>query len=141
MTISLKKLLAGGLTAGIVLIIINLVAQVLLGSRIQKDMDAWIPGLANRITMSTSAVAAGIILKLGIGILLVWLYAVIRPRFGPGLRTAFYSALFVWILGAIYFSDYLMIGMMSVGTYIILEVIQLSGFLLAVWIGGHICSE
>jgi len=32
------------------------------------------------------------------GILLVWLYAAIRPRFGAGMRTAIYAGLFVWAL-------------------------------------------
>ncbi len=141
MTINFKRVLIGGLAAGVVLIIINLLAQVCLGNRIQQDMNAWVPGLAERIHMTTFAITAGIILKLAIGVLLVWFYAAIRPQFGPGPRTASYSALFVWILGAIFFSDYLMIGMMSAGTYIIIEVIQLLGFLIAVWIGARIYSE
>ncbi len=30
------------------------------------------------------------------GILIVWLYAAIRPRFGAGVRTAIYAGLFAW---------------------------------------------
>jgi hypothetical protein len=141
MHINFKKVLFGGFSAGVVLIVINVLAQVFLGNRIQQDMNAWIPASAERITMSSFTLAAGIILKFVIGILLVWLYAAIRPRFGPGLRTASYGAFFVWILGAIFFSDYLMIGMMSATTYIITEVIQLLGFLIAVWTGARIYSE
>ena len=32
----------------------------------------------------------------GLGILLVWLYAAIRPRFGPGPGTAVCAGLIVW---------------------------------------------
>jgi len=141
MTINFKRVLIGGLVAGIILIIINLFAQVVVGDRIQQDMNGWIPASAERITMTASAVGAGIFLKLTIGVSLVWLYAAIRPRFGPGFRTASYSALFVWLLGAIFFSDYLMIGMMSTTTYVILEVAQLGGFLLSAWAGARIYSE
>ena len=136
-----KKVLLGGFAAGIVLIVINVLAQLLLGNRIVQDMNAWIPASAERVTMSSFTLAVGIILKFAIGILLVWLYAAIRPRFGPGLRTASYSAFFVWILGAIFFSDYLMIGMMSVTTCIIIEVIQLLSFLIAAGTGARIYSE
>jgi hypothetical protein len=35
------------------------------------------------------------------GTLLVWVYAAIRPRFGPGMRTAVYAGLVVWALAAL----------------------------------------
>ncbi len=35
------------------------------------------------------------------GILLVWLYAAIRPRFGAGVRTAVYIGLVIWALGGL----------------------------------------
>lgn len=141
MAINFKRVLPGGLAAGFVLIVINVLAQLFLGNRIQQDMNAWIPASADRVTMSSLTLVAGIILKFVIGILLVWLYAAIRPRFGPGLRTASYAAVFVWILGVIFFSDYLLIGMMSATTYIILEVVQLLSFVIAVWTGARTYSE
>ncbi len=141
MTINFKRVILGGLAAGMVLLIINLLAQAVFGNRLQEDMNAWMPGVTERMSMTSGAIAAGIILKFAIGILLVLCYAAIRPRFGPGPRTASYSALFVWILGGIFFSDYLMIGMMSAATYIILEAFQLLGFLLAAWTGAWMYSE
>ena len=33
-----------------------------------------------------------------LGLLLVWIYAAIRPRFGPGPRTALRAAFAVWLL-------------------------------------------
>lgn len=141
MAINSKRVLSGGLVAGFVLIVINVLAQLILGNRIQEDMNAWAPASAERVTMSSLTVVAGIILKFVIGVCLVWLYAAIRPRFGPGFRAASFAAVFVWILGAIYFSDYLMIGMMSAATYIILEIVQLLGLVIAVWTGTRIYSE
>jgi hypothetical protein len=35
------------------------------------------------------------------GILLIWVYAAIRPRFGAGVRTAAYAGLVVWALTAL----------------------------------------
>jgi hypothetical protein len=35
------------------------------------------------------------------GILLVWVYAAIRPRFGAGARTAVYTGLVIWALGGL----------------------------------------
>jgi hypothetical protein len=141
MAINMKRVLTSGLAAGTVLVFINILAQLLLGNRLQQDLNSWIPASADRLTPRGPTIAIGILLKLIIGILLVWLYAAICPRFGPGLRTASYGAFFAWILGAIFFSDYLMIGMLSVATYFIIEVIQLLGFLIAIWAGALIYSK
>ncbi len=33
-----------------------------------------------------------------IGLVAIWIYAAIRPRFGPGVKTAIYAGIAVWIL-------------------------------------------
>jgi len=35
------------------------------------------------------------------GIVLIWIYAAIRPRFGAGAKTAAYAGLAVWVIGAL----------------------------------------
>jgi len=44
----------------------------------------------------------------------------------------------VWVLGAIFFSDYPMMGMISIFAYVIAELFQLVAFLLAAWIGARV---
>jgi uncharacterized membrane protein len=141
MPLNTRKVITGGLVAGIVIIILNVLAQFVLGERVQQEMDAWMPGSADGMTMSVAAIAAGIIMKFIIGIILVWLYAAIRPRFGPGPRTASYVAVCVWILGAIFFSDFPLMGMISVLSYVILEVMQFLSFLVATLVGARIYTE
>lgn len=141
MAVNIRKVVSGGLLAGVVIIIINVLAQFALMDRAQREMNAWMPGSADRMSMGGGAIAAGIIMKFVIGIMLVWFYAAIRPRFGPGARTAFYVAVFVWILGGIFFSDFLIVGMMSSTTYAMLEFFQLLSLLIATWLGARIYSE
>ncbi len=141
MSINFKRVLLGGFAAGIILVIINILVQIIFGNRMQQDVNAWMPGMTERISMSGTAIAFSLIMKFIIGILLIGCYAAIRPRFGPGPRTATYSALFVWVLGGIFFSDYLMIGMLSIGTYMIIEAFQLIAFLLAVLTGARMYTE
>ncbi len=138
MRINVRKLLMGGLVAGVVLVICNVLAQFVLVDRVRGEMNAWVPGLADRLSMGGGVVVAGIVLKLIIGILLVWLSAVLRPRFGSSARTASYGAVFVWILGGIFFSDYVMMGMMSGLTYAMVEILQLLSLLIAGWVGARI---
>ncbi len=141
MRINIRKVFLGGMVAGMIIIILNVVAQLVLGDRVQRDMNAWMPGSADRMSMSGLAIAIGIVMKFIIGILLVWIYSAIRPRFGPGPRTAIYAAVSVWILGAIFFSDFLFMGMMSVPSYSILEVLQLFTFVIATLAGARLYKE
>lgn len=141
MSLNPRRVIVGGLLAGVVILIFNILAQFVLMDRVQQEMNTWIPGSANRISMGAGVIAAGIVMKLVIGIILVWLYAAIRPRFGPGPRTASYVATVVWILGAIFFSDFPLMGMMSVASYALLEIMQLVTLLIATFVGARIYSE
>jgi hypothetical protein len=49
-----------------------------------------------------------------LGILAVWTYAAIRPRFGPGARTALYAGLAVWAMSYLYAGVYLDAGIVVV---------------------------
>jgi hypothetical protein len=112
-----------------------------LAERLQGELNAWMPGAAARMQTSSAGVAAGLLMKLAIGVVLVWLYAVARPRLGAGPATASLIALAVWILGAIYFADFPLIGMMSWGTYAALEALQFVAFLTAAWVGAWLYAE
>ena len=141
MPIKLRKLLPGGVVAGVVLILLNVAAQFVLGDRIEREMNAWMPGSVDKVTMSAAIIVAGILMKMLIGIVLVWFYATARARYGAGPRTACYTAIGIWILAAIFFSDFPMMGMMSVQTYALLELLQLVSLITATLVGAKIYSE
>jgi len=46
-----------------------------------------------------SIIAYYVLMAFIMGIVLIWIYAAIRPRFGPGPRTAIIAGLLVWFLG------------------------------------------
>ena len=48
--------------------------------------------------ISASAILILVLMSFVTGLMIVWLYAAIRPRFGPGARTASLAGLFVWLL-------------------------------------------
>jgi hypothetical protein len=140
--INLARTLTGGLFAGVIIIALNVVAQFALGERLEGEMNAWMAGAADRLQPTgTAAVAAGLVMKLAIGTILVWLYAVARVRLGPGPKTASLIALIVWLLAAIFFSDFPLTGMMSWTTYAMLEAWQLVAFLVAAGAGSWLYRE
>jgi hypothetical protein len=103
-------------------------------------MVAVAPALAGR-GMTGSAIAMQVITQFVIGLLLVWLYAAIRPRFGPGMKTAVYAALVVWLCGFLFHLDWLLSGMMTQGTYMLATIIALVQLIAAAGIGAKLYTE
>ncbi len=107
--INMQRVLLGGLLAGLVL---NVVDFVLYGVLWKEDLAAAMAAL-NKPPISDSAIPLFVALDFVFGIVLVWTYAAIRPRFGPGPRTAVYAGLLVWVVaGLLHF-----IGEMPMGLW------------------------
>jgi len=94
-TINWARVFAGGLLAGLV---IN-IGEFILNEPILGAEFAEVMASMNREPPGSGAIMIFVIMGFAIGILAVWLYAAIRPRFGPGARTAVCAGLTVWALG------------------------------------------
>ena len=141
MAINTSKVVTGGLAAGVVANIIGYVGfGMFLGPRMEAEMVAVAPALAGR-GMTGSAIAMQVITQFVIGLLLVRLYAAIRPRFGPGMKTAVYAALVVWLCGFLFHLDWLLSGMMTQGTYMLATIVALVQLIAAAGVGAKLYTE
>ena len=87
-----SRVLGCGLLAGIVWIILGSAATALLG----RDFAA-LPN--NHLAKPTPGfVLLNVVLDLLEGISILWLYAAIRPRYGPGAKTALIAAFAWWLI-------------------------------------------
>jgi len=117
MAINTSKVVVGGLVAGVVMNVFGfLVNGMLLGKRMEAEMLAVAPTLQGK-GMGGGAMTGRVLTQFAVGLLLVWLYAAIRPRFGPGMKTATYAALVVWLCGFLFYLDWLYVDMMTPATY------------------------
>jgi len=96
--INIGRVVAGGLLAGL---IINISEFVLNGVVLARETVAAMAAL-NVPPMGPGVYAGFVLAGFALGITTVWLYAAIRPRFGPGIPTAVCAALFVWFLAYVY---------------------------------------
>lgn len=141
MAVNTKKVLLGGIAAGVVLNAIDFVVNTyILGAQMKAATDAFKPGLSEQM-MTGSAIASYVIMDFVLGVVLIWTYAAIRPRYGPGLRTATYAAVLFWILGAIFNVGYLHMGMMSTGLWLTFALTELVSLFLAAWAGAKLYTE
>ena len=141
MAINTKKVVIGGIVAGIVMNAIDFVMNgYVLAARVKAETDAFKPGLSDQM-MQGSAIIGYVVMDLILGIALVWTYAAIRPRFGPGIRTASYAAILFWILSLILLSGYMHMGMMSGGLWWTFAFVGLVNYLLSAWAGAKFYTE
>lgn len=87
--INYGRVVLGGVVAAVVFFVMDFLGMMI----IPFDWEAWI--VERGLTMPP--MATWIVLNLLFGILVVWLYAAIRPRFGPGVKTAVIAAVFAWL--------------------------------------------
>jgi hypothetical protein len=141
MAMNTGKVLIGGIVAGVVMNAIDIVTNMfIVGDRMKAETDAFKPGLSDQM-MAGNALVTYIIMDFILGIALVWTYAAIRPRFGPGIKTATYAALLFWILAGIFLSGYRQMGMMSTGLWFTFAFLGLVNFLLSAWAGAKFYTE
>ena len=141
MAINTSKVVVGGLAAGVMGNIVGYVGfGMLLGPRFEAEAVAVAPTLAGR-GMTTGAVVTNIVSTFVIGLLLVWLYAAIRPRFGPGSRTAIFAAMVVWLCGFLFHMDWLIVGLMTQQTYALASLVALVQTIASAWVGGMLYKE
>jgi hypothetical protein len=87
-------------------------------------------------------IAAFAIVALLYGIALIWIYAAIRPRFGPGPKTAVVAGLTMWVVAWLLVSAYMIvIGVYPAGLMIAATVWGLFELLIAAVAGAWLYQE
>lgn len=141
MAINTSKVLTGGLAAGLVANVLGfLLFGMWLGPRFEADAVAVAPSLAGR-GMSGAAIATNVIIQFVIGLLLAWLYAGLRPRFGPGMKTALYAAIVVWICGLVFKLDWVSVGLMTSTSFVLASLAAIVQVVVAAVVAGALYKE
>lgn len=92
--INAGRLILGGIVAGIVYDLLDFPVD---GVWLAPKWNAGLQALGHSPFSSSQNVELNLLGIAG-GLVAIWLYAAIRPRFGPGVKTAIYAGIAVWIL-------------------------------------------
>ena len=79
------RVLIGGLVAGVVINVLQFAAWALF---VRPRLSAALEALGHPLKETAGITVLWVVLSFLLGILFVWLYAAIRPRYGAGPRTA-----------------------------------------------------
>lgn len=97
-----SRVVAGGLVWAAVYSIIGGIAMVLFFAR---ELLAELELLGRPLELNRDSVfflsVFGVVFTVAWGIATVWFYAAIRPRYGPGPKTALIAAVGVWLLSLV----------------------------------------
>jgi hypothetical protein len=134
-SINWSRVVGCGLLAGIVWIILGSVVTALLG----RDFAA-LPN--NRLGAPTVGfVTINVVADLLEGITILWLYAAIRPRYGPGTKTAVVAACAWWFIVSLGDAVWCSFGLFPADTVIPLMIGTLPALIVATLVGARFYKE
>jgi len=138
MAINPVGVIKGGLVAGLIINVCEFLLNVpVAGARMDQEIAA-----RNLPPMAPSTIGLFVVMCFGLGLLLVWLYAAIRSRFGPGLGTAMRAGLIVWTLAYLWPSiTNAALGMFSIGLTVLAVLWGLGEVLIASIAGAYVYQE
>lgn len=93
--INVGRLILGGIVGGIVGDILDFPVD---GVWLAKSWNDGMQALGHPALATNQALWFNL-LGLVVGLVAIWIYVGIRPRFGAGVKTAIYAGVAVWILG------------------------------------------
>jgi len=107
--IAVGRVIIGGLVAGLIINISESVLHAFILGPAWMDYQK----IHNFGGMTGGGSITMIVLLFILGLVAVWLYAAIRPRFGAGPKTAIYAGLVIWLLVSVMSN----LGGLAVGVY------------------------
>ncbi len=139
-SINTGKVIAGGLLAGLVANAFDFVTNTYI---LAGDWAAWATSRNLDPAAMTKPAVAGtwIAIDFVFGILLVWTYAAMRPRFGPGVKTAIFAGLVVYIAPTLVLLGFTMMGMMGMTLFVKGSISAIISTLVASIAGAAIYTE
>ncbi len=149
MAINTKSVIKAGVAAAIVMAVFDGVNGVVLAGQreamlhvFNAEFAATLKGLYDmEVAPPPGFIGFWVVSRLTFGILLAWTYASMRPRYGPGPKTAAFAALPFWSLLMLISAAWALIGMSTWGYVALVGVIMAIEFLVEANVAGYLYAE
>jgi hypothetical protein len=136
--INIVGVLKGGLVTGLIMNISEFILNVpVAGAQMNAELASH-----NLPPVGTPAIVVFTLVTFLVGIATVWLYAAIRPRLGPGPKTAMVAGVVVWALTYAYSAVFFyMLGTQSLGLVVLGVVWSGIEMIVASSVGAYLYKE
>jgi len=136
--INFGRVVLGGLAAGLILNI----GEYLLNDKVLATQMAEMFRRCGFPKPGTNFIVIAVVITFVLGIVIVLGYAAIRPRFGPGPRTAIYAGLFAWF-GVVVYRQVIVVGLglEPVNVFGLVLVWEFVEYLVATLVGAWLYQE
>ena len=116
-SINTGRVVIGGLLAGVVMNACDMLWNLVV---LKDDMIvvAGKLGMDPAVATSFSTGVPWIAVDFVIGLAVVWNYAAVRPRFGPGPKTAVLAAIAPWLVATAVVFGFTTMGLMPMGAFV-----------------------
>jgi hypothetical protein len=136
--INVTRWLMGGIAAGILIWAMEGAGAMFY----MGDMEAALAAHNMSMEMSAGVWVLTVVVSLIVGLTLMFFYAAVRPRFGPGPKTAILVALVIWVSSYLLsLIGYNMIGLYPTTMLALWGLIGLIELIVAALVGGWIYRE
>ena len=135
--INVGRVILGGLLAGLVMT----VSEYVLNTYVTAEETSAIMQRLGLPQIGTNQIIGFVVLTFVVGIVLIWLYAAMRPRFGAGIKTAIIAAVAVWVLAMISAMGDAIVGITTADALIVPGIWTLVETIVAAIVGGWVYRE
>jgi hypothetical protein len=139
-SINTGRVISGGLLAGLVANVCDTTWGMTVMQADMADMARRL-GMDPGAMMSMSIALPWILVDFILGLVVVWTYASMRPRFGPGPKTALLAAMVSYVSSTAVVFGFANMGMMSSGAFMRGSLTAVVTFGLAGLAGGWLYKE
>jgi hypothetical protein len=124
--INIAKVIVGGLLAGLVFNVFDFVWNTFVLAEGFRA-NATRLGLNPDVMETPAGITTWVMIDFALGMLAVWIYAAIRPRFGPGPRTAVIAGIAMWFAPTVVLLGFAQGGMLDMPLFVKSALLSLIG--------------
>lgn len=135
--INMKRVVLGGIVSAVIVLLSEGVFAFLM----REEWRAALAGLGLQVRVGPAAYLP-IVWSFFVGVISIWLYAAIRPRYGPGAKTALRAALAIWAFSTVTFAvAFGSIGLFPARLVVEMTIWSLAEIIVATLVGAWIYRE
>jgi hypothetical protein len=133
------RVILGGLVGGLVINVVDFVVNVPVLGKQWADATAALGVKLDQVNLMSAV--GWISMDFVAGLFTAWLYAAIRPRYGPGASTALRAALATWFIIHVALGSLVWNGLYPVRLIVASTLGALVAMLAGGWVAGRLYSD